>query len=130
MRRLRRTMGIAISIVLVSAGCASGDDAQSRAKAERFVAAVHTAGLAPRLTVEVAEALYGNDAAAVCDAFDGPLSSVERLILLGNPSDRRHKTITTHSVEYALVVVETYCPDHLPHIVDVVEDLDPFETKG
>ena len=130
MRRLRRTMGISISIVLLFAACAPGDDAQSRAKAERLVAAVHRAGLAPRLTVEVAAALYGSDAAVVCDAFDGPLSSAEQLILLGNPSDRRHKTITTHSVEYALLVVETYCPAHLPHIIDVVEDLDPFETNG
>ena len=132
MNRWRQTgtIAVSISIALLVVACGSDDHAGSRAKAERFVAATVEAGLAPRLTVEVAESLYGNDAATVCEAFDGPLSSAEEIILLGNPSGRRHKTITTHALEYAQLVVETYCPEHLPNIVAVVDDLEPFETSG
>jgi hypothetical protein len=120
---------IVAGIAVVAAGC-SADDAEARAKAEEFVAATRAAGLAPRLTVEVAEALYGDDAAAVCDIFEGGLTSAEHLILLGNPSDRRHKTITEHSIRYAGLLVETYCPEHVDHFLDEIHDLDPYESDA
>ena len=118
---------LAAAGLLAAIGCGT-DDEGARSKADEFVAAVHAAGLAPRLTVGVAEALYGDDAAAVCDIFDGGLSSAEHLILLGNPSDRRHKTITDHSIEYAGIVIETYCPEHRENFREEIHDLDPFET--
>lgn len=119
---------MAVGLLLsVLTSCATSDDDDAAAKAERFVASVQRAGLAPRLTAEVAESLYGTDADAVCDAFDGSLGSAAHTMLFGNPSGRRHKTITTDSVEYALIVVETYCPDNLEHLRAEIADLDPFE---
>ncbi|MDX2381379.1 MAG: hypothetical protein QNM02_16655 [Acidimicrobiia bacterium] len=126
-RRCPTALAVVAAVLSVAVGC-STDDETARAKAEEFVAATSAVGIAPRLTVGVAEALYGDDAAAVCDAFDGGLTSVERLILLGNPSGRRHKTITDHSIVYARLVIETYCPEQREHFRDEVEDLDPVES--
>lgn len=130
MRRGRRGLAapaVVAACLFVAAGC-STDDREAREKAEELVAATSAAGVAPRLTADVAEALYGTDAAPVCDVFEGGLTSAERLILLGNPSDRRHKTITDHSVAYAALVIETYCPEHREDFLDEVRDLDPFES--
>lgn len=118
---------LAVFGVTVAVGCSS-DDPAAATKAEQLVAALHEAGLAPRMTPEVAEALYGSDAPAVCDVFEGGLGSAERLLLLGNPSNRRHKTITDHAVQYARIVVETYCPEHGERFRDVVDDLDPYAS--
>jgi hypothetical protein len=128
-RRRIGTLVIVAAALLIAVGC-STDDATTRAKAEQFVAATSAAGLAPRLTVEVAEALYGADAAAVCDVFADGLTSAEHLILLGNPSDRRHKTITDHSIQYAGLVIEIYCPEHTGHFIDEIHDLDPFVRES
>jgi len=131
MRRRRRRSVVLCAVTAISlatAACSTGD-IESQRKAERLVAAAHDAGLAPRLTVDVAEALYGDDAPAVCRAFDGSLGSAARMLLFGNPSGRRPKTITSDAVEYSLLVVETYCPENLAHLRAEVEDLDPFEAR-
>ena len=114
---------------LVISGCASSDDDEAQRLAGQLVSSLHSEDLAPRLTVDVAAALYGTNAATVCEAFDGPLSSAERIILLGNPSGRRPKTITTDSVSYVRLVVETYCPERSEYLADVVDELDPFESQ-
>ena len=77
----------------------------------------------------MAESLYGTDAPAVCDAFDGGLSTAERTLILGNPGHGRRKTITDDAVTYGGLVVQTYCPQHLDEYDDIVEELDPFETS-
>ena len=129
--RRPRLVAAAIGVVALSlAAACSTDDEAARSKAEQLVAATSDAGVAPRLTVEVAEALYGDDAAALCDVFEDGLTSTEQLILLGNPSGRRHKTITDSSIEYAELVVRTYCPDVIDEFHDVVTELDPFESTG
>ena len=106
------------------------DEATEQARAEQLVDAAHSAGVAPRLTVDVAESLYGTDAPAVCDAFDGGLSTAEQNLILGNPAHGRRKTITDNAVTYGRLVVETYCPDNLDEYDDVVADLDPFEASN
>jgi hypothetical protein len=116
---------LAVLATLTIAACGS-DDAEAQRKAQELVAATEAAGVAPRLTEEVAESLYGTDAAAVCDIFDGSLGSAARTLLFGNPSGRRTKTITTHSVEYVAIVVSVYCPDRLEHLREEIEDLDPL----
>lgn len=126
-RHRTRSAAIVLVVVVALLGCGT-DDPEARAKAEQLVDATAAAGVASGLTAGVAEALYGSDAAPVCDTFDGGLSSGEHLILLGNPSNRRHKTITDHSVEYARVVVQTYCPEHLDDFEAEVADLDPYES--
>jgi hypothetical protein len=104
--------------------------ATSQQKAQQFVAAVHSAGLAPHLTVGVAESLYGSEAPAVCRVFKGGLTTAEKNDLVGNPSNRRPKTITTNAVAYGRVVVQTYCPDELSHYNSVVENLNPVKSSG
>ena len=85
--------------------------------------------MAPRLTVEVAESLYGTDAPGVCDVFDDGLSTAEQNVILGNPGHGRRKTITDDAVTYGRLVVETYCPDSLDEYDEAVADLDPFEKS-
>ena len=121
----------ALASVLVIAGCGStsaADKATETQKAEQLVAALHAAGLAPHLTAEVAEALYGTDAPAVCDVFADGLTTAERNDLLGNPSGRRAKTITTDAVAYGHIVVTTYCPAELANYQSAVQHLDPVES--
>jgi hypothetical protein len=86
--------------------------------------------VAPRLTVEVAESLYGTDAPAVCDVFEDGLTTAEQNLLLGNPAQGRRKTITDNAVTYGRIVVETYCRDDLDDYDDVVDDLDPLEASN
>ena len=129
---LRRCGALAAAALLVVSGCSSesdADEATEQELAEQFVSAAHQAGLAPRLTVDVAESMYGSDAAAVCDVFDGGVSTAEQNLLLGNPAHGRRKTITDDAVAYGAIVVQTYCPDNLDEYEDAVADLDPFEKS-
>lgn len=129
---LRGLLATALAVVLVVAGCSSTSEADQAAetdKAEQLVAATQAAGVAPRLTVEVAESLYGTDATSVCDLLDDGLSNAAGIVILGNPAQGRRKTITDHAVEYGRLVVQTYCPDELDRYDGVVDDLDPFERN-
>lgn len=118
---------LAVVAVLVAA-CSTTHDAQQQSDAQRLVTATRSAGVAPRLTVEVAEALYGSSAPQICDALDGGVSSAEELLLAGNSSGRRGKVITTDAVTYERLVVQTYCPDDLATYDDLVSDIDATKT--
>ena len=108
-----RAFALAVMVLLVMSGCSSSDDdeAAEKASAEQLVEATQAAGVAPRLTVGVAESLYGTDAPGVCDVFDDGLSTAEQNLILGNPGHGRRKTITDEAVIYGRLVVQTYCPD-------------------
>ena len=128
-RRLGRIfVGVAI-VSAVFAGCGSDDDGSSEetALATQFIDAAHAAGIAERMTVDQAAALYGTDASNVCDAFDGDLSTSAKNVLFGNLGQRRRKTITDEAVTHSRLVIQTYCPDHLDSFDSAVKDLDPFE---
>lgn len=129
----RAVFVVTAALLLLPSACSStsaSDEATEQALAEQLVDATRAAGVAPRLTVDVAESLYGTEAPAICDAFDGGLSTAEQNLLLGNPAHGRRKTITDDAVTYGRLVVETYCPDDLDEYDDVVTDLDPFEASG
>jgi hypothetical protein len=106
------------------------NSATSQQKAQQLVAAARAAGVAPHLTVGVAEALYGSHAPAVCQVFKGGLNTAEKNDLLGNPSNRRPKTITTNAVTYGRLVVKIYCPSELSHYNAVVSGLNPVKSNG
>jgi len=128
-RRLGRIfVGVAI-VSAVFAGWGSDDNASSEetALATQFIDAAHAAGIAERMTVDQAAALYGTDASNVCDAFDGDLSTSAKNVLFGNLGQRRRKTITDEAVTHSRLVIQTYCPDHLDSFDSAVKDLDPFE---
>ena len=75
----------AVMVLLVVSGCSSSDDDDAAEQASAAtVAATQAAGVAPWLTVGVAESLYGTDAPGVCDVFDDGLSTAEQNDLLGN----------------------------------------------
>src|SRR6478735_1168049 len=122
------TMLVVVAALL--AACSSTHSADEKAKAQELVAATESAGVAPGLTVGIAEALYGTSASQICDALDGGVSSAERLLLTGNLTGRRDKVITSDSVTYGELVVKTYCPDQLSAYDDLVDDLDPTEVTG
>jgi len=98
----------------------AADQQDAEAKAEQLVDSLQGAGLAPRLTTDVAVSLYGTDAAAICGVFESGLNSNEYLLLLGNPSNRRPKTVTAHSVAYTRHVIRTYCPNEQAAFDEVV----------
>ena len=127
-----RAGALAVTALLVLSGCSSTsdeDEATEKERAEQLVDAVHAAGLAPRLTVDVAESMYGTDAPAMCDVYDDGLSTAEKNVILGNPAQGRRKTITDDAVAYGAIVVQTYCPDSLDEYEDAVADLDPYEKS-
>jgi|SRR6478609_1098738 len=130
-RRARVIVAVAI-VSTVIAGCGSDDDGSSEEAtlAQQLVDATTAAGVAPRLTVDVAESLYGTDAPAVCDAFAGGLSTSGANLILGNPGHGRRKTITDDAIEYGRLVVQTYCPQYSTDYDDAVNDLDPFEKSA
>jgi len=105
---------------------ASGD----AASAEQLVSAAQAAGVAPGLTVAVAESMYGSSAAQICDALDGGVGSAESMLLTLNPSGRRAKLITDDAITYERLVVQTYCPDELSTYDDLVSEIDSIETTS
>lgn len=128
-----------VSAVFVAVSCVAGiacsstsddDIATQQRLAEQLIGATKQAGVAPRLTVDVAESLYGTDARAVCAAFDGGTSTVGDHILLGNLAQGRRKTITDDAASYAGLVIQIYCPEVLSHFAEVVADLDLVEASN
>ena len=122
-----------VSALVLVAGCSTTgakEQAAERADAKKLVSAAHAAGVAPDLTVEVAESLYGTSAPQICDVLQDGISSAESLLLSGNPAGRREKLVTTDAVTYERLVVKTYCPDELSTYEDLVADIDPTETSG
>ena len=126
--RLDRASCVLIATSALLVGCSSSHSAQEQTDAEALVSAAHSAGVAPRLTVGVAESLYGSSAPQICDALDGGVSSAESLLLKGNPAGRREKLVTTDAVTYERLVVQTYCPDQLATYDDLVSDIDATTT--
>ena len=84
--------------------------------------------VAPGLTAEVAESLYGGSAAQICDALNGGISSAESMLLTLNPSGRRAKLLTTDAIAFGRLVVQTYCPGELSTYDDLVSGIDGTET--
>lgn len=124
---------VALCVGVLAAGCSStsaADEAREQELADQLVTATQEAGVAPRLTPDIAAALYGTDASAVCDAFDGGTTTSGDLILRGNTALGRRKTVTDQAVTYAGLVIETYCPDVTPDFDAAVADLDPIETSN
>ena len=120
-----------LAAVAVLSACGSAtSEGQSAARAQQLVSSAQAAGVAPRLTVDVAESLYGSSAPQVCDALDGGVSSAESMLLTLNPAGRRPKVISTDAVTYGRLVVQTYCPQDLPTYDDLVSGMDPVETSG
>ena len=123
-----RLVGL-IAVVLLVAACGSSNSGKEQTQAQALVSAAHSAGVAPHLTVGVAESLYGTSASQICDTLEGGVSSAESLILKGNPSGRRAKLVTTDAVTYERLVVQTYCPAQLSTYDDLVADIDPTKTS-
>jgi hypothetical protein len=122
----------AIGALVLVAGCSSTsakEQATEDANATSLVSAAHAAGVAPDLTVGVAESLYGTSAPQICDVLKDGISSAESLLLTGNPSGRRGKLITTDTVTFERLVVKAYCSDELKAYDDLVADIDPTEKS-
>jgi hypothetical protein len=128
---LRVAAGVGAALLAtVATSCSSSHSTQAKSDAETLVSAARAAGVAPGLTVGVAESLYGTSADQVCDALDGGVSSTEQFLLTGNPAGRRPKVITTDAITYGRLVVKTYCPDQLATYDDLVTDIDGVTRTG
>ena len=114
-------------------GCSSSPLAEQGSAADlatRLVASTRAAGMAPGLTPDMAESLYGTSAPQICGAFDDGVSTAGTLVLGLKPAGRRAKVITTNAITYERLVVQTYCPDDLAAYDDFVSDVEPTETTG
>jgi len=127
-----RSAAALAAVVLLLCACASRTSPQenSAARAEQLVASAHAAGVAPRLTADVAQSLYGDSAAQVCDVLDGGVGSAEALLLALNPAGRRPKVITTDAVTFGRLVVQEYCPQELSTYDELVSGMHPVETRS
>jgi hypothetical protein len=120
---------VGVAVIVVGCGSTNATDrATEQQRAEQLVAATQAAGVAPHLTIDLAESLYGTGAPTVCDVFADGLTTAERNDLWGNPTGRRAKIITTDAITYGRLVVEVYCPDELPHFDAAVASLDPVKS--
>lgn len=131
-KRAGQLTTVLCAVALLTACSSSTTDEQGgdAALAEQLVSAAQAAGVAPGMSVAVAESLYGSSAAQVCDALDGGVSSAESMLLTLNPSGRRAKLITTDAIAYERLVVQTYCPDELSTYDDLVSEIDGTETTS
>ncbi|MGB0101399.1 MAG: hypothetical protein WBP61_14070 [Nocardioides sp.] len=121
-----------LAVAVLVGGCASTDGAQARSEshAQELVAATQSAGVAPGLTAQVAESLYGDSAPQICGVLDDGVSTAEQLLVSGNPAGRREKLISTDAITYEGLVVQTYCPGHSDAYDDLVADIDGTATTG
>ena len=119
---------VLVGAVTLLGACSTTHSAKEQSDAEQLVSAAHSAGVAPRLTVGVAESLYGTSAPQICDALDGGVSTAEQLLLTGNPAGRRGKLITNDAITYERLVVQTYCPTQLSTYDDLASDIDATTT--
>ena len=120
----------AVALLTACSSSTSTDGGGDAASAQKLVSAAQAAGVAPGLTAEVAQSLYGGSAAQICDVLDGGVSSAESMLLTLNPSGRRAKLITTDAIAYERLVVQTYCPNELSTYDDLVAEIDGTETTG
>ena len=125
-----RGPAVLAAVALLSACGSATSEGQSAARAQQLVSSAQAAGVAPGLTVDVAESLYGSSAPQVCDALDGGVSSAESMLLTLNPAGRRPKVISTDAVTYGGLVVQTYCPQDSATYDELVSGMDPVETTG
>lgn len=123
-------VGAVVGMTLMTASCSSDGGAKGQAEARQLVSAAQAAGVAPGLTVQTAEALYGSSAPQVCDVLADGISSAEAMLLTGNPAGRRPKLVTADAVTYGRLVVQTYCPDHLATYDDLVTGIDGPTRTG
>ncbi len=131
-RHRMRSVPISLTVTtLLLGGCSSsGDTLDDAALAQQLVTATQAAGVAPGLTVDVAESLYDSSAPQICDALTGGVGSAEQLLLTGNPALGRTKVITSNAVTYGGLVVQVYCPDEAAPYADLVADLDPLDSTN
>ena len=124
--------GALVGLVLLASGCSStadGGQAEQTSRAQSLVAAADAAGLAPGLTVDAAESLYGTDAPQICGVLDDGVQSAQSLIS-SVPVGRRTKLFTTNAVAYERLVVGTYCPEQLPTFDALVAAVPTVEVSG
>ena len=132
-KRPVRIAALALGCAALLAGCGAANAPSGTPKAQRaeqLVSSAKAAGVAPHLTVGVAESMYGSSAPGVCKVFEDGLTTAEKNDLLGNPSGRRAKSITTDAVTYGRLVVQAYCPQQLAHYNAAVRGLDPLTSSS
>lgn len=101
----------------------------AEAKAEQLLASYAEAGLAPRLDAEQLADLLGENGGPVCraagDLRSGDVPRGALLVRLGVGGEFyvRPARVDREAMARALLIVEAYCPEDLPAVRDLVDDL-------
>ena len=121
----RFTIGLLVcvyALVAVACGQSDADEADAEAKAERLVVLAESQGY-DRLTVQIAEVVYGTSAPTVCGAFDSGWHRDLAIYHGRNPSGRLAQQVGPDLLAFDRLVIEVYCPEHLQDFDEFVGDL-------
>jgi len=115
-----RALVAGAALALAITGCADIDEPTAASRAETLVEEARATGIAPDLTVDVAESLYGDSAPTVC----GPLDDDPVSVLTWSRVNRHMpEEQVTDLVDYDRLVIDTYCPDLAGDYEELLDDL-------
>ena len=122
MRDLLRRGALLVAVVGLAAGCGSTNEDSADALASDFAQAAVDSGVAPEMTPELAESLYGDDGGSGCAALDEQPDDVALPWAWTRVTAMPDEHVQD-LVEYDRVVVEVYCPDDERTFDALLEDL-------
>lgn len=119
--RDRTLIATFVALALLLSACGTSHSSLTGQRAQQLVKNLEAADAVPDISVETAESLYGEDAAAVCGPLEDDrvnLATWARIPLRGMPSEK-----TDDLIQYDRIVVRTYCPDQEHRLDDLLSEL-------
>jgi Tfp pilus assembly protein FimT len=124
-------VSMGILVVMVVVGLLTFREArttqEAEQKADEFVAALQDAGAIRLPSQDQVVRVLGDDGGAVCENPDEELSRAILFSMLTNGAagpGARPVIADSRVVQGELLVIETYCPEHLEDFQDLVDDLE------
>ena len=127
MAALTVAVGVGLSACTAAGAGSDSDSDQAKELASTLNENLAAAGL-PALDTSTATTLYGTDGGVSCENV-GELQQELGLSQFGNNSGNLRRVVLDPSiVAYDLAVIETYCPDKIGDLQDVIDELETEET--
>jgi hypothetical protein len=130
-------VSMVLLVVLVVAGLITFRSARATAeaaeKADELIAALQDAGATRLPSQEQVARVLGTDGGAVCEDPGDALNRAVLLSMLANGAGgpgARPVIADSRAVQGQLLVIETYCPEHLEEFQQFVDDLEFDDVAG